>query len=237
MSAGLHVRADVPERGLAADLTVPGGSVTALVGPNGAGKSTLVQVVAGIVLPARGEVRVGERVLTAEPGGVHVPPHRRGVAALLQDPALFPRMSALHNVVFALRSAGVPRAAARGRALALLADLDVDHLAGRLPHELSGGQRARVAVARALAPDPRVVVLDEPFAAVDAAAADEVRTVVGRALAGRTTLLVTHHAADVRALATHVAVLEGGVVTRFTTADVALAGSGDGFLGRLLDAR
>lgn len=227
---GLRVRAVVPERGLDVDLAVPAGRTLGLIGPNGAGKSTLLDVASGLLIPACGLVERDGTVLTERPGSGHVPPHRRGVVHLRQDAALFPRMSVLDNVAFGLRAAGRTRTEARTRAAELLAEFDAAGLAPRRPAELSGGQRARVALARALAPDPDVLVLDEPFAAVDAASAPGVREAARHALAGRTAVLVTHHAADLRALCADVAVLEGGRITAQGPVGQVLDEAGSAFL-------
>lgn len=218
----ISVRARVPVRGLDLSVTSPAGSVLALLGPNGAGKSTLVHVVAGLVRPDDGTVRVGTRTLTDTASRVHVPPHRRGVALLAQDPLLFPHLTVRENVAFAPR---VRHDRRRARAIAddWLARVEAHDLADRLPRQLSGGQAQRVALARALAADPDVLLLDEPFAAMDADATPALRRLVRDVVSGSrcTTMVVTHDRVDALSLADDVVVLDGGrVVEEGPVADV-----------------
>ncbi len=209
----ITVHARVPARGLDLSVTVPSGSVLALLGPNGAGKSTLVHVVAGLVRPDDGTVRVGARTLTDTASRVHVPPHSRGVALLAQDPLLFPHLTVRENVAFAPR---VRHDRRRARAMAddWLARVDAGDLADRLPRQLSGGQAQRVALARALAADPDVLLLDEPFAAMDADATPTLRRLVRDVLSHSrcTTMVVTHDRVDALSLADGVVVLGDGRV-------------------------
>ena len=140
-------------------LSIADGEFVCLIGPSGCGKTTLLHLIAGFLAPSEGEVRFrGERVLKPGP--------ERGV--VFQDYALFAWMTARQNVEFGLRMRGVPRAERRARAREALARVELDHAANRYPHELSGGMRQRVAVARAMVNEPKVLLMDEPFAAVDA---------------------------------------------------------------------
>ncbi|MBY6368173.1 sulfate/molybdate ABC transporter ATP-binding protein [Rhodococcoides corynebacterioides] len=207
------VSARVAARRLDVSITAPSGSVLALLGPNGAGKSTVLAVVAGLVRPDDGTVRVGSRTLTDTGARVHVPPHRRGVAVLAQDPLLFPHLTVRENVAFAPRVRH-DRRRARDIADDWLDRVDARDLAGRLPRHLSGGQAQRVALARALAADPDVLLLDEPFAAMDADATPTLRRVLREVLrASRcTTLMVTHDRVDALSLADDVVVLGDGRV-------------------------
>lgn len=207
---GLSVHATVAARGVRLDVDLPAGSVLGVLGPNGAGKSTLVELAAGLLRPDDGVVRVGGRTVAGP--GAWVPPHARGAALLAQRPLLFPHLDALGNVAFGPRSQGLRRHRAAEVAQARLAEVGAAALAGRRPHQLSGGQAQRVALARALAPDPRVLLLDEPFSALDVQAADELRQVLRTVLHGRTAVLVTHDLLDVLALADAVVVLDGGRV-------------------------
>ena len=229
----LQVAFELAERGVVVDLEVEAGRTTALVGPNGSGKSTVCSVVAGLLDAENGQVVLGGRVLDGPDGFVRA--GRRQVALLSQEPGVFTHMSVLGNVVFALRCQGVSRAEATRRARAELAAVGADHLASRPGGALSGGQAARVALARALATGPRLLVLDEPMAALDVTARQEMRRLVARRCAeeGLTLLLVTHDVLDLTALAEDVVVLERGrVVEQGPTARVLSAPRSD-FVARL----
>ena len=224
----LQVAFELPQRDVVVDLEVEAGRTTALIGPNGSGKSTVCSVVAGLLDAENGQVVLGGRVLDG-PGGF-VRAGRRQVALLSQEPGVFTHMSVLGNVVFALRCQGVSRAEATRRARAELAAVGADHLASRPGGALSGGQAARVALARALATGPRLLVLDEPMAALDVTARQEMRRLVARRCAeeGLTLLLVTHDVLDLTALAEDVVVLDRGrVVEQGPTARVLSAPRSD----------
>jgi len=222
--AGLEISVRLAERGLDVELAVAPGEVLAVLGPNGAGKSTLLEIVAGLVRPDAGYVRMDGRALTDIATGVAVPAHRREVSLLAQDPLLFPHLTAAANVAFGPRSRGMRRRAAAAVAREWLQAVDATALAGRRPGELSGGQAQRVALARALAVEPRVVLLDEPMAALDVAAAPAMRILLRRALrdtkgrsAQRTAhapsaILVTHDIVDALTLADRVVVVESGQI-------------------------
>ena len=220
-------------RDVVVDLTVEAGRTLALVGPNGSGKSTACAVAAGLLDAEAGRVSLGERVLDGP--GAFVPAGRRDVALLSQAPGIFTHMSVLDNVAFGPRCRGASRARARRRARAELAAAGASHLAPRPGGELSGGQAARVALARALATSPRALVLDEPMAALDVTARAQMRSVVGRRAAeeGLTVLLVTHDVLDVAALADDVAVLQDGRVVESGPAARVLAAPVSDFAARL----
>ena len=184
---GVQLRAVVESRGVDIEFDIAAGDVLALLGPNGAGKSTALHVIAGLVRPDRGEVRVGQRVLTDTAAGVFVATHDRRVGLLLQDPLLFPHLNVTRNVAFAPRSS-------RAAATHWLTEVDAAELADRMPRQLSGGQAQRVALARALAAEPDVLLLDEPLAGLDVAAATAMRKVLRRVLArdARSAVLITH---------------------------------------------
>lgn len=205
-------------------LTVPPGEVLAVLGPNGSGKSTLLDVLAGLARPATGTVRAGGRTLVDTRAGVHLPPHRRKVALLAQDPLLFPHLTVLANVAFGPRALGASRHAAERLATTWLSTVDLLPLAGRRPAALSGGQAQRVALARALAPEPDVLLLDEPFAALDVDATPALRGLVRHVVRERhrqVTVLVTHDPLDALMLADQVLVLaDGRVVERGPTREV-----------------
>jgi molybdate transport system ATP-binding protein len=202
-------------------LAVPRGRVLAVVGPNGAGKSTLLDVVAGRLRPVAGSVRIDGRVVEDE--AVHVPPERRRVALLGQEPLVFPHLSARENVAFGPRAAGVPAGRARAQADAWLEVVGLAGLGDRRPGALSGGQRQRVALARALAAEPDVLLLDEPFAQLDVRTAAGLRELVRDQVrrTRTTTVLVTHDVLDALTLADEVLVLvEGRGVERGRPLDV-----------------
>lgn len=224
----LQVAFELPERDVVVDLEVEAGRTTAIVGPNGSGKSTVCSVVAGLLDAENGQVVLGGRVLDGPDGFVRA--GRRRVALLSQEPGVFAHMSVLGNVVFALRCQGVSRAEATRRARAELTAVGADHLASRPGGALSGGQAARVALARALATGPRLLVLDEPMAALDVTARQEMRRLVARRCAeeGLTLLLVTHDVLDLTALAEDVVVLDRGrVVEQGPTARILSAPRSD----------
>jgi molybdate transport system ATP-binding protein len=212
--AELYVAATVAARHLDVEFDVAAGEVLAVLGPNGAGKSTTMDVIAGLLRPDAGVVRVGGRTLTDTAAGIQVATHDRRVGLLLQDPLLFPHLSAQANVEFAPRSRGAGRARARAVATRWLAEVGVSDLGGRKPGQLSGGQAQRVAIARALAAEPEALLLDEPLAGLDVAVAASVRAVLRQvsAVAGRATVLITHDLLDVLTLADRVMVIEAGEV-------------------------
>ncbi len=223
MTDGLQVDVTVASRGVDVRLTVPEGATLALLGPNGAGKSTVADAVAGLVRPDAGRVVVGEETVF-DGAGQWVPAHRRKVALLRQTAHLFPHLRVRANVAFAPRSAGADRRAAAAAAEHWLAAVGAEHLADRRTTELSGGQAQRIALARALAAEPRVLILDEPLSALDVSARGEVRSLLRDLLRERTCVLITHDAADVVALADQAAVLEdGGITDRRAAADVLLS--------------
>ena len=196
------------------DLEVPSGTVAAVLGPSGCGKTTLLRAVAGFVRPDGGEVAIGDTVVSGP--GRHLAPERRGIALVPQEGALFPHLTVGENVAFGLPRAERRRSPRVGEVLALVG------LAGfedRRPDELSGGQQQRVALARALAPDPSLVLLDEPFSALDAALRESVRTQVREALerSRATALVVTHDQDEALSVADSVAVLDAGRIQMHDT--------------------
>jgi molybdate transport system ATP-binding protein len=199
------------------------GTVTAVLGPNGAGKSTLLRTLAGLQAVDTGSVSVGGRVVDAE-GGVFVPPQERSVGVVFQDYALFPHLSVLDNVAFGPRSRGKGRAESRERARVTLARLGIGDLAARRPAQVSGGQAQRVALGRALATEPELLLLDEPLAALDAETREAVRIELDEQLSAFTgcVVIVTHDPLDAMLLADRVIVLEHGqVVQDAPPADIA----------------
>jgi iron(III) transport system ATP-binding protein len=189
-------------------LSVARGEILALVGPSGCGKTTLLRLIAGFEVPDGGRIDLDGRTVAG--GASFVPPEQRGVGMVFQEYALFPHLSVLDNVAFGLRH--LARAEAGRRAREVLALVGLGELAGRYPHELSGGQQQRVALARALAPNPEVVLLDEPFSNLDADLRAEVRREVAAILrgTGRTAIFVTHDQEEAFVLADRVGVLHRG---------------------------
>ena len=190
------------------DLQVHEGSRTAIVGPSGSGKTSLLRIIAGFEAPDTGRVLLGDQLLADGPS--IVPAHRRGIGYVPQDGALFPHLSVADNVGFGLPR-NTPQRAKRIAELMDMVALDAAMLQRR-PHELSGGQQQRVALARALALRPRLMLLDEPFSALDTGLRAATRKAVAQLLqsAGITTILVTHDQAEALSFADQVAVMREG---------------------------
>ncbi|MGB3232237.1 MAG: ATP-binding cassette domain-containing protein [Mycobacterium sp.] len=212
--SGVHVQAGLQRRGVDFDLTLDDGEVLAVLGPNGVGKSTLLLMIAGLLRPDRGRIELGGTVVTDTSTGTFVPAHSRGVTMLSQQAMLFPHMSVAANVGYPLRCRGESRSATRRAVQHWLEAVDAVDLADRRPAQLSGGQAQRIAVARALAADPRLLLLDEPMAALDVTAAPALRRLLREVLRDgrRTAIIVTHDLLDALAIADKVAVVEDGRV-------------------------
>jgi sulfate transport system ATP-binding protein len=185
---------------------VPTGSLTALLGPSGSGKSTLLRVIAGLERPDAGVVCLDGEDVTSRP------PQKRGVGFVFQHYAAFKHMTVWDNVAFGLKIRRRPRAEIRGRVAELLELVQLGGLAKRYPAQLSGGQRQRMGLARALAVDPKVLLLDEPFGALDARVRKELREWLRRLHdeTGTTTVIVTHDQEEAMEVADRVAVLNAG---------------------------
>ncbi len=208
---------------LQADLEVPDGTTTAVIGPNGSGKTTLLRVLAGFSRNGKGEVVLGGQVLDSGLGGTYLDPPKRNIGVVPQGFALFENMDSVGNVAFGIQSTGVRRHAARRQAAEFLDTFGLQELSALKPAELSGGQSQSIAVARALAINPDLLLLDEPFSALDSAARPRLRSQLRRWLAEArtTTVLVTHDPIDALTLADRIVVLEGGqVVQSGTTGEV-----------------
>jgi iron(III) transport system ATP-binding protein len=204
-----------------ADLTLTPGTTVALLGSSGAGKSTLLRLIAGLEPADAGRIMCGDTVLTE--GARGVPPERRQIGVVFQDLALFPHMNAADNIAFGLggRATGT-------RAQAAQVWLDRVGLGGRgtaLPHELSGGEQQRIALARALAPEPRAVLLDEPFASLDPALRGALRDSAFALLRARgaAVLFVTHDPDEALAVADVIAVMAHGRIVQAGTPDAVYA--------------
>ena len=197
--------------------------VAALVGPNGSGKTTILRTLAGARTPAAGTIVVGDRTLFDSAAGLNVEPEDRQVGYVPQGYGLFPHLNVLDNVAFGLKRPGVARENRRSKAYDMLAEMGCENLAHRHPGDLSGGEKQRVALARALVTEPRILLLDEPLAALDTTSRRQLRAFLARKLSerGQTTLLVSHDARDIEALGAHVWILERGhVVQAGTLADL-----------------
>jgi molybdate transport system ATP-binding protein len=186
---------------------------TALFGPSGAGKSTIVNLIAGLIIPDHGCIALDSTVLFDSDKAVTVPPHRRRIGCVFQDGRLFPHLTVRVNLDYGRYMSGLPRDdVATGRVIALL---DIGHLLDRRPGRLSGGERQRVAIGRALLMRPRLLLLDEPLASLDAARKREILPYLVRLRddAKVPMLYVSHFADEVRRIATQVLRIEDGRIT------------------------
>ncbi|MET7771090.1 ABC transporter ATP-binding protein [Nocardia sp. NPDC005366] len=215
MTLSAELRVDRGHFALDLPLTVEPGEVVALLGPNGAGKTTALRALAGLIALTGGRLRVGEHLWDAPPS-VFVPAERREVGVVFQDYLLFAHLSALDNVAFGLRARGRRRAKAREQAAAWLARVGLAEHAQRKPRALSGGQAQRVALARALVTEPRLLLLDEPLAALDAGTRLQVRSDLAHHLRDYPgyTVLVTHDPLDAMVLADRLVILENGAIVQ-----------------------
>jgi iron(III) transport system ATP-binding protein len=200
------------------NLVVEPGTVTAVLGPSGCGKTSLLRAIAGLVRPSAGRITLGEHVI--DDSGVHIGPEHRGIGMVPQEGALFPHLDVFGNVGFALPGS---KSGKRVRVEELLDLVGMGGSGARRPQELSGGMQQRIAVARALSRRPQVVLLDEPFSALDAGLREEVRNDVLAAIRadGATVLLVTHDQDEALSCADRVAVMrEGSIVQEGSPQDV-----------------
>ncbi len=209
----------------------------AIIGPNGAGKTTLLRAIAGAARPTRGRIVIGEQTVYDSEQAIELPPERRGVGYVPQGFGLFDHLNVLDNVAFG-RLGCADRSERHDRARDILERLGVGHLTARSPGALSGGEKQRVAFARALITEPRILLLDEPLAALDATARRFVREVLATYLAKREigTLLVTHDARDVYGLDPVVVALEGGAVVQQGPAQELAATPSTAFVADFFDA-
>ncbi len=194
-------------------LEIAAGELVALLGPSGCGKTTLLRIIAGFVVQNEGRVAVGGRAIDDQP------PNRRQVGIVFQNYALFPHMTAADNIGYGLAGRGGSRAEQRQRVAEMLALVQMQNFASRYPRELSGGQQQRVALARALAVRPSILMLDEPFAALDKNLRLDMQIEVKRIqrLAGITTVLVTHDQEEALSMADRVAVINQGRLEQFAS--------------------
>jgi molybdate transport system ATP-binding protein len=196
---------------LAAQFQIAGG-VTALFGPSGAGKTSLVNMIAGLLKPDRGSIVLDDTILFDQAEAINVPPHRRRIGYVFQEGRLFPHLSVRQNLDYGRRMSGRPRDPAEFERIAAL--LGITHLLQRRPRMLSGGERQRVAIGRALLMQPRLLLLDEPLASLDAGHKGEILPYLLRLRdqAAIPMVYVSHIAAELRQIATTVVQLEEGRV-------------------------
>src|SRR5208283_2521540 len=189
-------------------LAVERGELIAFLGPSGCGKTTVLRMIAGFETPSAGLVRIGGRDVT------HLKANRRAVGMVFQAYALFPNMTVERNIGFGLRVAGKPAAEIAARVAEMLALIKLPDLARRYPHQLSGGQQQRVSLARALAPGPKILLLDEPLSALDArirlALREEIRALQRRL--GVTTIFVTHDQEEALSISDRIVVMNEGAI-------------------------
>jgi len=204
---------------LDAAFSVASGEVLALLGPNGSGKSTTLRALVGLLPLAGGRVELDGTVLEDPAQKVRVPPEKRPIGLMFQDYLLFPHLSALENVAFGLRSRGTDKKVAREKASHTMARLGLDGLAEAKPGSMSGGQQQRVAMARALVTDPKLLLLDEPLAALDVSTKTDVRRLLREVLSqsDAANVLVTHDLLDAVALGDRMVVIENGQIVQTGT--------------------
>ncbi len=224
-------------------LEIREGELLAVIGPSGCGKSTILKLIAGFLMPQSGRITIGGEDMT------HVPPRKRDLGIVFQNYALFPHMTLVENVGYALKLRQVPAVEASERVREALGMVGLGHLADRLPRSLSGGQQQRVALARALVFRPRALLLDEPLSALDATLRGEMRDEIARLqqLHGIATLHITHDQEEALSMAHRVAVMRDGRILQVDTPEglyarpanravAAFVGQANLFDGEVLDA-
>jgi iron(III) transport system ATP-binding protein len=201
------------------DLTVVPGEVVALLGPSGSGKTTLLRAVAGLVRPDGGRILLGSEAFFDGERGLFLPPERRNLGLVFQSYALWPHRTVYENVAYGLRLRRMPEKEVRERVLSLLDRLGLTGLEGRYPGALSGGQQQRVSLARALAYDPKLLLLDEPLSNLDAKLRDQARVWLRETLkaTGKAALFVTHDQVEAMAIADRIALLNEGRIEQVGT--------------------
>lgn len=199
------------------DISVPAGSFLVLVGPSGCGKSTLLRMLAGLESPSEGEIAFVGQTVSSGAGGVIADAGRRNAGLVFQSYALWPHMTVAGNIAWPLKVAKWPREKRAKRVTEVLALLGIGALAERYPAEISGGQQQRVAIARTIAPEPSILLFDEPLSNLDAKLRIEMRSELMRIhrATGATSVYVTHDQVEAMTMATHVAVLNNGRVEQF----------------------
>jgi iron(III) transport system ATP-binding protein len=198
-------------------ITIAAGTFTAILGPSGCGKTTLLRAIAGLVSPSSGTIRFGKQLVSVS--SLVLPPHKRRIGYVPQEAALFPHLSVAENIAFALDNENYTKDRRRVIVAEMLELIGLSHFGDRMPGELSGGQQTRVALARALAIEPKIVLLDEPFSALDAALRNELREEVSTLLKKRetTALMVTHDREEALVTADMIALMRDGRIVQHGT--------------------
>ncbi len=197
-------------------IAVPAGEVVALLGPSGSGKTTLLRAVAGLEIPHRGSIAIGDRVFFDAARGVELPAEERGLGLVFQSYALWPHRTVFDNVAYGLKLRGVSAPEMKTRVEKTLSQIGLGHLAARYPHQLSGGQQQRVAIARALVYEPPVILLDEPLSNLDAKLREEARAWLRTLIVtlGLSAIHVTHDQVEAMAIADRIVLLDAGVIVQ-----------------------
>ena len=197
------------------NLTIEPGQITCLLGPSGGGKSTLLRLAAGLEKVQAGEVIVNNKVLASSQQ--HPPPEARPIGLMFQENALFPNMTVAENIAFGLR--GQPRKEQSRKVESLLSLIGLADYGNRYPHQLSGGQQQRIALARSLAPEPQILLMDEPYASIDVTLRRTLREAARRTIKeqGTTAILVTHDPEEAMEMADNIAVLDNGDIAQIGT--------------------
>jgi iron(III) transport system ATP-binding protein len=197
-------------------VVVPAGEVVALLGPSGSGKTTLLRAVAGLEIPHRGSIAIGDRVFFNAARGFELPAEERGLGLVFQSYALWPHRTVFDNVAYGLKLRGVSTAEIKTRVEKTLSQIGLGHLAARYPHQLSGGQQQRVAIARALVYEPPVILLDEPLSNLDAKLREEARAWLRTLIVtlGLSAIHVTHDQVEAMAIADRIVLLDSGVIVQ-----------------------
>lgn len=234
LNAQLNVH--IGQFGLDIALTLEAGQVVALLGPNGAGKTTALRALAGLRPLSGGYIELDGQTLDAPDRRLFVPPEKRPIGVVFQDYLLFPHLSTLDNVAFGPRRHGMPKAQARELAATWLNRMGLAEFGARKPRQLSGGQAQRVALARALSVSPKLLLLDEPLAALDAKTRVDTRAELHQHLRDHdgATLIVTHDPLDAMMLADHLVVIEDGAVVQQGDASTITAAPRTDYIARLV---
>lgn len=194
------------------NIEIEKGEIVAILGQSGSGKSTMLRIIAGLENPYKGKITVGNNTVFSE--DEFIEPEKRGIGMVFQDYALFPHMTIAKNIMFGLKN--MDKKEKEKRMLEMLDLVNLHEHKNKYPHELSGGQQQRIAIARALAPSPAILLLDEPFSNLDANLKDKIRTELKEILlkANTTSIFVTHDREDAKILADNVVVLEHGKIIK-----------------------